>query len=174
MTSFRGTVVLGVAGIAVLTLNLVSAHQIVRPWFQSATQIQMAAQVAGEFVEAYGSFNYRDPAAYRERLLGLTEGPLRDAFRSGGADPAAIGQQQTQQTNLLHTRVSTIDDRRATVTVKAKQTIVMAGKAVHHRLREFTCTLAQTASDEGTQSGPWRVVTFRLVAERAIQQTDVR
>ena len=87
-----------------------------------------AVEVAATaFVEAYGTFDFRDPASYQRRLLPLTSGQVREAVLTAGIDPAALAQQQTMTARVLAVVVTAQSDAGATASVTAEQTATRRG-----------------------------------------------
>ena len=126
-----------------------------------------AEAAARAFVEAYGSFDYREPEAYRARLLRMTTGVVQAAFRDSGTDPVALGQRRTSRTTVVSSSVSALSDDAAAVSVTAEQmrqgTDPESGEPIEeHVLQRINCRLAR-------QDGQWLVAEFRLQSEEPLQ-----
>jgi len=126
------------------------------------------AEVAARaFVEAYGSFDYREPEAYRSRLLRLTTGVVQAAVRDNETDPVALGQRRISRTAVVSSSVSAVSERAAAVSVTAEQvrqgTDPESGEPIEeYVLQRINCRLVR-------QGGQWLVAEFRLQSEEPIQ-----
>lgn len=116
--------------------------------------------VARAFAAAYGTFDARSPAAYRQRLLPLTTGRLRAALAQLDVDPAAAGQARTLTTRVLGVQVTSLTGDRATVDVTVDQrrrsVDPATGGAWEDQVRgRLTCRLVRSG-------GRWLVEEVRL------------
>lgn len=130
------------------------------------SQARDVETAARSFVEAYGSFDFRDPTAYRQQLLPLTSGSVRAAIAGAGVDPVALGQQRRTTTTVLSARVTTLAKDAATAGVTAEQVQSgvdpASGQATEERVRqEVACRLVR-------QGGRWLVTDFRLLSEEPL------
>lgn len=101
MIGGRGAMVAlaGLAGL-LLVLAVVSGWQGTTRLTGRGDDTRAVEEAARSFVEAHGTFDFRDPDSYRERLLVLTTGTVRAAVAASEVDPAALGQQRTMTTGL--------------------------------------------------------------------------
>lgn len=134
---------------------------------QGTSEVEAAAR---QFVSAYGTLDFRDPTAYRIRLLALTTGELRKQVQSSGVDPVALGQQQTITTEVVSVDVTAFSDDDATVSATVNQTRRGIDPATNHlreqRLRQhLACRLQEV-------DGHWLVAAFRLQSEEPLQPTN--
>lgn len=123
MIGGRGPMValVGMAGL-LLVLAIVSGWRGASRLTSLSDDTQAVEQAATAFVEAYGTFDFRDPESYQERLLGLTTGPVRSAVLESDVDPAALGQQRTMTAQVVSVEVTALSDDEATATVMSEQT----------------------------------------------------
>jgi len=120
-------------------------------------------EAARAFVEAYGTFDFRDPDSYRQRLLALTTGPVRDAVQASQVDPVALGQQRTITTRVIAVQVSALSDDEATVSVTAEQLRRSIDPGSMGLLEERV--LQRVACRLALESGRWLATEFRLLSE---------
>jgi len=120
-------------------------------------------EAARAFVEAYGTFDFRDPDSYRQRLLALTTGSVREAVGASQVDPAAVGQQRTMTTRVIAVQVSALSDDEATLSVTAEQLRRGVDPASGRLLEERV--LPRVACRLVLEGGRWLVVEFRLLSE---------
>ncbi len=168
-----GRVVMLLLGGLAATLLVIA---IVSGW-QGANRLRGQDEGKGEveeaarlFVEAYGTFDFREPAAYRERLLAMSTGAVHAAIAASQVDPTAIGQQQTMETGAVTAQVTAYSDTEATVSATTEQTRRAVDSATGQlrvqRLRQHvTCRLVRV-------EGRWLVAEFRLRSEEPLQTTD--
>lgn len=120
-----------------------------------------AENAARAFAEAYGTFDARATDSYRERLVALTTGPLREAVVQMEADPAAVAQARTLTTRVVAVQIGSLTRNRATADVLVEQRRQAVDPAtggswddgVRGRL---TCRLVR-------ETGRWLVAEVRLV-----------
>jgi len=170
MNSGRG-VMLILGGLAAILLVVAIASG-----WQGANRLQGQGEGIGEveqaarlFVEAYGTFDFREPDAYRERLMSLSTGDIHAAVAKSQVDPAALGQQQTMTTGTVSIQVTAYSDTEATVSATTEQTRravdPATGQLREQRLRQHvTCRLVRV-------EGRWLVAEFRLRSEEPLQST---
>ena len=170
MTSGRG-VMLTLGGLAATLLVIA----IVSGW-QGANRLRGQGEGMGEvedaarlFVEAYGTFDFREPTAYRARLLSLSTGDVQAAIATSLVDPTALGQQQTMTTGTVSVQVMAYSDTEATVSATTEQTRrsvdPVTGQLREQRLRQHvTCRLIRI-------QGRWLVAEFRLRSEEPLENT---
>jgi hypothetical protein len=120
-------------------------------------------EAATAFVEAYGTFDFRDPDSYQQRLLALTTGQVRKAVLDAGVDPAALGQQRTMTAKVITVDVTALLDNEATASVTSEQTRrtvdPASGRLAGERVVQIAdCRLVKEA-------GRWRVAEFHLRSE---------
>lgn len=171
MTGGRGVmVILGGLAATLLVIAIVSGWQganRLRGQGEGMSEVEEAARL---FVEAYGTFDFREPNAYRERLLNLSTGDVHAAVAASQVDPSALGQQQTMTTGTVSIQVTAYSDTEATVSATTEQTRravdAITGQLREQRLRQHvTCRLLRI-------DGRWLVAEFRLRSEEPLQSTD--
>lgn len=123
MIAGRGAMLalVGLAGL-LLALAVVSGWQGTHRLTSRSDDTKAVEQAATEFVEAYGTFDFRDSTSYQERLLLLTTGHVREAVLAAAIDPSAVGQQQTMTSQVTAVTVTAMSDSVATASVTATQT----------------------------------------------------
>jgi len=170
MRGGRGVmVILGGLAAALLVIAIASGWQganRLRGQGEGMGDVEEAARL---FVEAYGTFDFREPAAYRERLLSLSTGDVHAAVATSQVDPTALGQQQTMTTGTVSIQVTAYSDTEATVSATTEQirraVDAGTGQLREQRLRQHvTCRLVQV-------EGRWLVAEFRLRSEEPLQST---
>ncbi len=136
----------------------------------SHTETGAAAQVARAFVEAYGTFDYRDPDIQRERLLALTAGPLQETLAATSPDPAAIGQGPRRQTRVVRRRTTATSTEGVSLIVQAevltRRSTLAGQEATTRTTQQLRCDLVREASSQELAAEGWRVVSFRLLSEQ--------
>jgi hypothetical protein len=170
MTGGRGVMlILGSLATTLLVIAIVSGWQganRLRGQGEGRSEVEAAARL---FVEAYGSFDFREPAAYKARLLELSTGDVYAAIAASQVDPTALGQQQTIGTEAVTIQVTAFSDTEATVSATTEQTRravdITTGQLRVQRLRQHvTCRLLRI-------DGRWLVAEFRLRSEEPLQNT---
>jgi hypothetical protein len=124
---------------------------------------------ARAFVQAFGTFDFREPDVYRQRLLGLTAGTVREATLASSVDPVAVGQQRTLITRVVSVSVTALSGNTASVSVTAEQlrrsVDAATGELVEERvMQRVVCRLER-------QGNAWLVAEFRLVSEEPVGPT---
>ncbi len=119
------------------------------------------------FVQAYGSFDFRDANSYRDRLRTLTTGALRAAVTSSQIDTAAIAGLHTVSTRIVGAQATALSAEAATVSVTAEQSRrrvgVGSGQLIEEEvIQRVACRLVQEA-------GSWLVAEFRLESEQPLR-----
>lgn len=170
MSGGRGVmVILGGLAATLLVIAIVSGWQganRLRGQGEGMSEVEEAARL---FVDAYGTFDFREPAAYRERLLAMSTGDVYAAIAASQVDPSALGQQQTMTTDTVSIQVTAYSDTEATVSATTEQTRravdSATGQLREQRLRQHvTCRLLRI-------DGRWLVAEFRLRSEEPLQNT---
>ena len=168
MISGRGAM-LALAGLAglLLVLAVVSGWQGTTRLTDRSDETAAVEEAARSFVEAYGTFDFRDPDSYRERLLALTTRTVRDAVVASEVDPVALGQQRTMTTTVVSVEVTALSEDGATASVTAEQlrrgTNAASGRLTEERVvQRVACRLVR----EGDR---WLVAEFRLLSEEPIE-----
>lgn len=170
MTGGRGVMlILGGLAATLLVIAVVSGWQganRLRGQGEGMSEVETAAQA---FVEAYGTFDFREADAYKARLLDLSTGEVWQTVSNSQVDPTALGQQQTMSTDAVSVQVTAYSDIEATVSVTTEQTRravdAVTGHLREQRLRQHvTLRLAPVA-------GRWLVAEFRLRSEAPIEST---
>jgi hypothetical protein len=170
MTGGRGVmVVLGGLAATLLVIAIVSGWQGADRMRGQGDEMTDVEEAARAFVEAYGNFDFREPEAYRARLLALSTGMVRDAIATTAVDPAVLGQQQTRTTEAVSVWVTSYAEDGATVSVTSEQTRravdAATGQLREQRVRQHvTCRLVRV-------EGRWLVAEFRLRSEEPLEST---
>lgn len=133
---------------------------------QGKSEVKEAARL---FVEAYGTFDFREPAAYRERLLAMSTGDVHAAIAASQVDPTALGQQQTMETGAVTVQVTAYSDTEATVSATTEQTR-RAIDATTGQLREQLIRQHVNIRLVSVE-GRWLVAEFRLRSDEPLQVT---
>ena len=171
MIGRRGTMaVLGGLAVLLLAFAVVSGCQGVNRLRGRGNGMAEAEKAARLFVEAYGSFDFREPAAYQERLLGLSTGALYEAIATSAVDPTVLGQQETFTTASVAIEVTAFSTNEATASATAEQTRRSVDKASgqlsEQRVRQhITCRLVRV-------DGRWAVAEFQLMSQEPLQNTS--
>jgi len=160
----RGAMV-AVAGLAglLLVMALVSGWQGTTRLTGRGDESAAVEETASGFVEAYGTFDFRDQESYRQRLLPLTTGPLRQAVDSSQVDPVAVAEQRTITTRVVAVQVTSLSQDQATASLTAEQVSrsvdATTGLLVEESVvQQVACRLVQ----EGSR---WLVAEFRLLSQ---------
>jgi hypothetical protein len=160
----RGAMV-AVAGLAglLLVMALVSGWQGTTRLTSRGDDTAAVEEAARGFVEAYGTFDFRDQESYRQRLLPLTTGPLREAVASSQVDPVAVSQQRTIATRVVAVQVTSLSQDQATASLTAAQVSrsvdATTGQLVEDTIvQQVACRLVQ-------EGGIWLVAEFRLLSQ---------
>jgi Mce-associated membrane protein len=156
----------GLAGL-LLVLAVMSGWQGTTRLTDRSDETAAVEEAARSFVEAYGTFDFRDPDSYRERLLALTTGSVREAVAASEVDPVALGQQRTMSTRVVAVEVTALSEDGATASITAEQrrrgsdptTRRLTEERVEQRV---ACRLVR----EGDH---WLVTEFRLLSEEPIE-----
>jgi len=152
----------GLAGL-LLVMALVSGWQGTSRLTDRGGDTKAVEEAARAFVEAYGTFDFRDPDSYRQRLLGLTTGPVREAVQASQVDPVALGQQRTMTARVMAVQVSALSNDEATASVTAEQLRRGVDPASGRLLEERV--LQRVACRVALQDGRWLVAEFRVLSE---------
>jgi hypothetical protein len=165
MTSNRGVVVL-VVGLAGLLLALagVSAWQGTARLSGRGNEREAVATAARAFAKAYGGFDYRDPAGYRDHLLTMTTGTIHAVLAASEADPVAVAQRRTTSMRVASVEVTALAGHQATAVVVADQERIEIDPASGLQREEIIrqhlmCRLARV-------DGRWLVAEVRLLGEQ--------
>ena len=173
MTGQRGAmfVVAGFAGL-LLIMAVFSGWQGASRLTNREDETKAVEEAARGFVEAYGTFDFRDLESYRQRLLSLTSGSVRDAVAGSQVDPVAAGQKRTTMTNVTSVSVTAISNDAAAASVTAVQlrrsVDLASGTLIEERVvQRVACRLVR----EGDR---WLVSEFRLLSEEPVSPTPQR
>jgi type II secretory pathway pseudopilin PulG len=164
--AFPAAVVLaGLAG-GLLALAVLSGWQGVTRLAGREDERTQAIAVARAFAEAYGTFDFRAPDAYREQLLALTTGTLRAAIAAAEPDPVVLAHQHRTATRVTRVQVTALAGHQATATVAAEQRRWGVDPATGHPLaadarQRLVCRLVR-------EGGRWLVAEVRVVAEEPL------
>lgn len=168
MTSARGVVVVvgGLAGL-LLVISLFSGWQGASRLRGQGEDMSAVEAAAREFVEAYGTFDFREPDAYRERLMHLSTGAVHEAVSKSEVDPASVGQQQTIATDSVIVSVTALSDDAATTSATVEQIRraidPATGQLREQRVRQHVaCRLVLV-------NGRWLAAEFRLTSQEPIE-----
>ncbi len=164
MIGGRGAMVVlvGLAGL-LLVMAVVSGWQGTTRLTDRSGDTKAVEEAARAFVEAYGTFEFRDPDNYRQRLLVLTTGPVQEAVQASEVDPVALGQQRTMTARVVAVQISALSNDEATVSVTAEQ-LRRGVDPVSERLLEER-VLQRVACRLVLDGGRWLVAEFRLLSE---------
>jgi hypothetical protein len=118
--------------------------------------------VARSFVEAYGTFDFRDPVSTASACW-RSPPTVGEAVASSQVDPVALGQQRTMTTRVVSVEVTALSEDGATASVTAEQfrrgTDPASGQLTEERVEQrVACRLVKEA-------GRWLVAEFRLLSE---------
>jgi hypothetical protein len=124
------------------------------------------------FVEAYGTFDFRDAGSYRNRLMALTTGALKAAVASSQIDSLALGQLRTITTEVMDVQITALSEDNATASATAKQLRRSmdpnSGQLVEEEvIQHVACRVALVG-------GSWLVTEFRLQSEEPARPTPLR
>ncbi|MCK9495901.1 MAG: hypothetical protein M0R75_10480 [Dehalococcoidia bacterium] len=174
MTGGRG------AGLALLALAGVLFMVAVVSGWSAASGLQgregtarAVEQAATDFVAAHGTFDYRDPHVYAQRLVPLTSGLLHTALAAAAVDPAALGAERSVTTRIERVSVTALSDDAATAVVTAVQVRRWVDRAAassdHQQLQEtvrqrMTCRLVR-------EDGRWLVAAVHLESVEQVGAT---
>lgn len=164
MIGGRGAMVAlaGLAGL-LLVMAVVSGWQGTSRLTGKVDDTGTVEEAARAFVEAYGTFDFREPDSYRQGLLALTTGSVREAVQASQVDPVALGQQRTMTTRVVAVQVSAVSDDEATVSVTAEQ--LRRGVDPASGLLSEERVLQRVACRLSMEGGGWLVAEFRLLSE---------
>lgn len=164
MIGGRGAMValVGMASL-LLVLAIVSGWRGASRLTSRSDDTQSVEQAATAFVEAYGTFDFRDPESYQERLLGLTTGPVRSAVLESDVDPAALDQQRTMTASVISVEVTALSDDEATATVTSEQTRRVVDPASGALTDERVVQIADCLLVN--EAGRWLVSEFHFRSE---------
>lgn len=170
MTGARGVMLIlgGLAG-TLLVIAIVSGWQGASRLRGQDAGIRDVEAAAQAFVEAYGTFDFREPDAYRARLIDLSTGDVRQAISASQVDPTVLGQQQTMTTETAVVQVTAYSDTEATVSATTEQTRRAVDSATG-QLREQQLQQQVTVRLVPVD-GRWLVTEFRLRSEETIEPT---
>lgn len=157
----------GLAGL-LLVLAVLSGWQGTSRLTSRGDATSAVEQAAASFVESYGTFDFRDPSSYKQRLLTLTTDSVREAVAASQVDPAAMGQQRTITTRVTAVQVSALSESEAAASVAAQQlrrsVEAASGRLVEERVQQrVACRLVR-------EGGRWLVAEFRLVSEEPVNE----
>lgn len=168
MTGQRGAmfILAGFAGLLVI-VAIFSGSQGVRRLSERGDDSATVEAVAQAFVAAYGTFDYREPEQFYDRLLSLTTGGLLAMAANPEPDPVAIGQRRVTSAHVVSASVSALSVDAAAVSVAVEQVRRSidpeSGEPVEeYVLQRINCRLVR-------QSDQWLVAEFRLLSEEPIR-----
>jgi hypothetical protein len=161
----------GFAGL-LLIIAVFSGFQGARRLTSQGDETAAVKEAAQNFVLAFGTFDFRQPEVYRQRLLSLSTGVVREATLASSVDPVAVGQKRTTMTQVLSVSVNALSGDAASASVTAEQLRKSvdpdSGKLVEERVTQrIACRLVH-------QSGAWLVAEFRLLSEEQVGATPQR
>jgi hypothetical protein len=154
--------VAGLAGL-LLVMALVSGWQGTTRLTSRGDDTAAVEERARGFVEAYGTFDFRDQESYRQRLLPLTTGPLGQAIASSQVDPVAVSQQRTITTRVVAVQVTALSQDQATASLTAEQVSRTVDETTGQLVEEEV--VQQVACRLVREGGQWLVAEFRLLSE---------
>jgi hypothetical protein len=164
-------VVAGFAGL-LLIMAVFSGWQGASRLTTRGNETEAVEESARAFVQAYGTFDFRDLESYRQRLLSLTSGTVRDGVAGSQVDPVAAGQQRTTTTSVTSVSVTAVSNDAAAASVTAVQlrrsVDPESGRLIEEQvLQRVACRLIR----EGDR---WLVSEFRLLSEEPVSTTPQR
>jgi hypothetical protein len=172
MTGGRGAifVLAGLSGLLVV-MAVISGWQGTTRLTRQRDDTAAVEDACRSFVEAYGTFDFRDPGGYRNRLMSLTTGTLKAAVASSQIDSLALGQLRTIATEVVGVEVSALSEDDATASATAEQhrrsTDPVSGQLVDEGVIQHVACRVVLAG------GSWLVAEFRLQSEEAAGRTPV-
>jgi hypothetical protein len=168
--SGRGAMFLiaGFAGL-LLIIAVFSGWQGAQRLTSQGDETAAAEEAARSFVQAFGTFDFRQPEVYRQRLLSLSTGVVREATLASGVDPVAVGHKRTTTTQVLSVSVNALSGDVASASVTAEQlrksVDLETGRLVEQRVTQrIACRLQR-------QGNAWLVAEFRLTSEEPVGPT---
>jgi hypothetical protein len=164
-------VLAGLAGLLVV-IAVMSGWQGTARLTRQQDDTNAVAESCRSFVEAYGTFDFRDAGSYRNRLMALTTGALKTAVVASQIDPLALGQLRTVATEVVDVQVSALSEDNAVASVTAEQlrrsVEPQAGPLVDEEVvQHVACRVVLT-------EGSWLVAEFRLQSEEPARRTPLR
>jgi len=161
-----GAALLG-GGALLLVLAVVSGWSGAQRIGARSDETRAVAAAAEAFVEAYGTFNHRDPGAYRDRLAAVTGGALREAVARAAIDPDAARLRRAITTHVESVSVTALSAADATATVTAVQTRRWSDPALGTTQQQVvrqrvTCRLVR-------EDGRWLVVELHVQSEEPVR-----
>jgi hypothetical protein len=161
-------VIVGFAAL-LLIVAIFSGWQGANRLSSTSDEAQDVEEAARAFVEAFGTFDFREPEVYRQRLLGLTTGAVREATLASAVDPVAVGQRRTTTTRVVSVSVTALSEDAASASVTAEQARrsvdAETGKLLEEQVRQrVACRLER-------RDNAWLVAEFRLVSEEPVIPT---
>jgi len=130
------------------------------------------AEAASAFVVAYGSFDFRDPGGYIDRLAALTAGELREAVSLAAVDSQAIARQRSATATVDSVSVTALSGVAGTVSVRSTHHRSWlepgSGALIHEQLVQ---TVSLRLVREG---GRWLVAELAVVSQEPLDGERVR
>jgi hypothetical protein len=173
MTGGRGAMFVpgGLSGLLVV-MAVISGWQGTARLTGQRDDTAAAENTCRSFVEAYGTFDFRDPAAYRNRLMSLTTGDLKAAIASSQIDSLALDQLRTITTEVVEVHVSALSEDNSAVSATADQLRRSVDPASGEVVDE--AVVQHVACRVVLAGGSWLVAEFRLQSEEAARRTPIR
>ena len=166
MTGGRGAMfVLGGLSGLLIVLAVLSGWQGTARLTRQRDDTAAVQDACRSFVEAYGTFDFRDPGSYRNRLMSLTAGALKAAVASSQIDSLALGQLRTIATDVVTVEVTALSDDDATASATAQQQRRSIDSASGQVVDE--AVIQHVACRVVLAGGSWLVAEFRLHSEEA-------
>jgi hypothetical protein len=152
----------GMAGL-LLIIAIVSGWRGTNRLTSRSDDTEAVEQAATAFVEAYGTFDFRDPESYQERLLTMTTGPVRSAVLESDVDSAVLGQQRTTTAKVTSVEITALSDEEATTSVTSEQARRVVDPASGTLLEERVVQLADCRLVK--EAGRWLIAEFHFRSE---------
>ena len=164
-------VLAGLAGLLVV-MAVMSGWQGTTRLTQQQDHTNAVEESCRSFVEAYGTFDFRDPASYRNRLMSLTTGTLKTAVASSQIDLVALGQLRTITTEILDVQVTALSEDDATASATSRQLQQSMDPTFGQLVEEEV--IQHVACRVALAGGSWLVAEFRLRSEEPVRPTPHR
>jgi hypothetical protein len=152
----------GLAGL-LLVMAVVSGWQGTSRLTSRGDDTRAVEEAATAFVEAYGTFDFRDPGSYQQQLLALTTGTVHEAVLAADVDPAALGQQRTMTARVVSVDVTALSDDQATASVTSEQLRRAVDPASRALADERVVQIADCRLFR--EAGRWLVAEFHFRSE---------
>jgi hypothetical protein len=168
--SGRGAMFL-VAGFAslLLVIAVFSGFRGARRLTSQGDETAAVEEATRAFAQAFGTFDFRQPEDYRQTLLALSTGAVREATLASAVDPVAIGQKRTTTTSVISVSVNALSGDAASASVTAEELRKRVDSATGRLVEE---SVTQRITFRVVRQGnAWLVAELRLVSEEPVDPT---